>query len=137
MSTNPSATAPTEDVCPIWLAAYPQLRRVKLAERLYRRHVPDSVTLCVLLWAIEGRHRELSRYEDEVLGLIAEHGGSVLNRLHNVSSDDGPTEIHVLEFPSEDALDRYINDGRRLALAADRDRSIARTEVIRVQPMNG
>lgn len=137
MSTNPSATAPTEDVCAIWLAAYPQSRPVKLAERVYRRHVPDALTLCVLLWAIDGRAHELRRYEDEVLSLIIEHSGSVLNRLHNLSNDEGPTEIHVLEFPSEKALDLYMNDGRRLALAADRDRCVARTEVIRVQAMNG
>jgi hypothetical protein len=39
--------------------------------------------------------------------------------------------MHVLEFASEVALDAYMHDERRLALAAERDRAIARTQVIR------
>ena len=93
------------------------------------------MTLCVLLWAIDGRIQEMSDYEDRVLALIAEHGGRVANRLRNLAQDEGPTEIHVLEFPSERALNEYMSDGRRLALAADRERSIARTDVLRVQPI--
>lgn len=94
------------------------------------------VTLCVLVWAVEGRIREMAEYEDETLALIPDHGGLVLNRLRNTTVDDGPTEVHVVEFPSQRALDEYMNDGRRLARAADRDRCVARTEVIRMQPVS-
>jgi hypothetical protein len=38
----------------------------------------------------------------------------------------------VLEFPSEGALDDYLRDERRSALAGERDRAISRTEVMRV-----
>lgn len=93
------------------------------------------MTLCVLLWAIDGRIQEMSDYEDRVLALITEHGGRVANRLRNLAQDEGPTEIHVLEFPSEKVFNEYMSDGRRLALAADRERSIARTDVLRVQPI--
>jgi uncharacterized protein (DUF1330 family) len=93
------------------------------------------MTLCVLLWAVDGRVHEMTEYEDVVLGLIPEHGGSVLNRLRNTAGDDGPTEVQVIEFPSQLSLDQYMNDSRRLERAADRDRWVARTEVIRVKPV--
>lgn len=86
----------------------------------------DSVTLCVLLWAVNGCIRDMTEYEDEVLAMIPEHGGLVLNRLRNTAVDDGPSEVHVVEFPSQRALDEYLND---------RDRCVARTEVIRVEPI--
>ena len=39
-----------------------------------------EVNLCVLLWAHEGREAELSAYEDQVLGLLAEHDGRIMAR---------------------------------------------------------
>jgi hypothetical protein len=39
----------------------------------------------------------------------------------------------LLEFPSAAALDEYMADGRRTALAGIRDRAIARTQVINVE----
>ena len=39
----------------------------------------------------------------------------------------------VSEFPSAAALDAYMGDPRRTALAADRDRAVARTEIIEVE----
>lgn len=43
-----------------------------------------------------------------------------------------PLEIHVIEFHSEDALQGFMEDERRLALAPLRDEVVARTEVARV-----
>jgi uncharacterized protein (DUF1330 family) len=99
----------------------------------------NPVILCVLLWARPEKEAALSAYEDRVLGLLADHGGRVLQR-GGVIPDGGdsghgeqPTEIQFLEFPSEGALDAYMKDSRRLALAADRDVAIARTDVLRVR----
>jgi hypothetical protein len=93
----------------------------------------DPIDLCVMLWAVAGRLDELTRYEDTVLVLVADHGGVVVNRLRNLG-DEGPSEVQVLHFPSQASLDSYMNDSRRLALADDRDRSVGRTEVLSVQP---
>jgi hypothetical protein len=41
--------------------------------------------------------------------------------------------MQLLEFPSVQALDEFMTDGRRQSLACERDRVIARTEVIEVQ----
>jgi hypothetical protein len=92
-----------------------------------------SLTLCVLLWARPGAEAGLIGYEDTVLDLVPGHGGRVVQRARGSGADGQPLEIQLLEFPSPAALDGYLADDRRTALAAERDRVIARTEVIEVQ----
>ena len=98
--------------------------------------MPDNpVRLCVLLWANRGQEAALTAYEDKVLGLLAHYDGRVLQRGSVVADGGGqPAEVQFLEFPSEAALAAYMNDSRRLALAADRDAAVARTDVLRVRP---
>lgn len=95
------------------------------------------VVNCVLLWARPGMEAALSAYEDKVLRLIAEHGGRILERgtVMPGAQHDGepPTEVQLLEMPSEASLDAYVNDPRRLALAAERDAAIARTDLYRIR----
>jgi uncharacterized protein (DUF1330 family) len=92
----------------------------------------QPLTLCVLLWAHPGAEEALTAYEDQVLALIPDHGGRVIQRARSSGAGGYPLEIHTLEFPSPQALDAYMTDGRREALAAERDRAIARTEIIEV-----
>jgi uncharacterized protein (DUF1330 family) len=97
-----------------------------------------EVNLCVLLWAHEGRESDLSAYEDQVLGLLAEHDGHVLQRARTVTekgNDSEPTEVQFLRFASEAALDGFMHDDRRAALVGQRDAAIAMTEVLRVRLM--
>ncbi len=91
-----------------------------------------GVTLCVLLWARAGNEAGLVAYEDAVLELVPAHGGRVRERVRSDGADGAPLEVHLLEFPSEDALDAYMQDPQRLAMAEARDRAIERTEVYRV-----
>jgi uncharacterized protein (DUF1330 family) len=98
-------------------------------------------TLCVLLWAQPGGQAALTAYEDRVLRLVPDHGGRVVHRARNSGVQRGggggpdgqPAEIQFLDFPSQAALDAYMADPRRTALAADRDRAVARTEIIDVE----
>ena len=95
-----------------------------------------ELNLCVLLWAHQGRETDLSAYEDQVLGLLAEHDGHVIQRARTVDGkgdDSKPTEVQLLRFASEAALDGYMHDDRRAALAGQREAAIAMTEVLRVQ----
>jgi uncharacterized protein (DUF1330 family) len=92
-----------------------------------------NVTLCVLLWAREGHEADLIAYEDKVLRLMPEHGGRVLHRARASGSGDEPLEVQLLEFPSEAALREYMDDARRTSLSHERERSIARTQVLRVE----
>jgi hypothetical protein len=41
--------------------------------------------------------------------------------------------VQLFEFPSAEALDGYMTDGRRTSLAEERDRAIGRTDVIEVE----
>ena len=95
------------------------------------------VTLCVLLWARAGAEPGIIEYEDAVLQLVPAHGGRVRERVRTDGADGAPFEIHVLEFPSEDARDAYIQDPQRLAMADSRERAIERTAVYRVDLVGG
>ena len=100
--------------------------------------MPETpVVNCVLLWSKPGMEAALSAYEDKVLRLVAEHGGRVLQRgtVQPGSQYDGepPAEVQFLEMPSQASLDAYVNDPRRLAMAAERDAAIARTDLFRIQ----
>jgi hypothetical protein len=91
-----------------------------------------SLTMCVLLWAQPGAEDDLIAYEDRVLSLIPEHGGRVRQRARGSGAAGQPLEIQILEFPAAPALDAYMSDDRRQALAGERDRAVARTEIIDV-----
>jgi len=91
------------------------------------------VTLCVLLWARPGAEDGLVAYEDRVLGIASGHGGRVLQRARSSGTGGQPLEIQLLEFPSAQALDSFMTDGRRQSLAGERDRVISKTEVIEIQ----
>lgn len=90
-----------------------------------------AVTICVVLWAARGQEELLAEYEDRVLKRLGEYGARVLIRVRALEGD--PTEIQVLEFPSEDALDAFQADPERVALASVRARAIDRTQIARVQ----
>lgn len=92
-----------------------------------------SLTLCVLLWPRLGEEHALVAYEDRVLQLLSDHGGKVLQRVRGDGTKGQPLEVQLLEFPTAEALDRYMSDERRTSRAAERDQAIARTDVIEVQ----
>jgi len=92
-----------------------------------------NLALCVLLWAQPGAEDGLIRYEDRVLAMIPDHGGRVRQRARGSGSEGQPLEIQILEFPSAQALEAFMTDSRRQALADERDRVISKTEVIEVR----
>jgi hypothetical protein len=92
-----------------------------------------SLTLCVLLWARPGAEDDLITYEDQVLGMVPDHQGRVLQRARGSGADGQPLEIQLLEFASAQALEDFMTDPRRQSLAAVRDRVISKTEAINVQ----
>jgi uncharacterized protein (DUF1330 family) len=87
--------------------------------------------LCVLLWAVPGREPELIAYEDTVLALLPRYGARLVSRVRRLD-DEGPFEVHVIEVPDEAALDAYLADPARVALAATRQAAIERTDIVRV-----
>lgn len=93
-----------------------------------------SVHLCCLLRARPGAEQALSAYEDKVLALIPDYGGELLARVIGDGSNDHPHEVHLYRFPDQAAIDSYMADPRRLALAEERDRAVESTEVFPVVP---
>jgi uncharacterized protein (DUF1330 family) len=91
-----------------------------------------SLTLCVLLWARPGAETGLVAYEDRVLSFVPEYGGRVLQRARGNGAVGQPLEIQLLQFPAAEAMEAFMADSRRQALAGDRDRVIARTDIIEV-----
>jgi hypothetical protein len=92
----------------------------------------SEIVLCCLLWAVPGHEAAMSAYEDRVLALIPEHGAEVSQRVVSDGRDGAPHEVQVYRFPGQGALDAYLGDPRRTALAAERDRVVARTELFPV-----
>ena len=110
---------------------------------------PDGpVRLCALLWAVPGRRDELRAYEDDVLRVLAAHGGVVLARERRAPAPDDdraggdgggdlhapPDEVHVLDLPTRAALEAFRADPRRSALDPRREAALARSVVFEVAP---
>ena len=94
------------------------------------------ITLCVFLWAPDGEREGLGRYEDAVLALLGDHGGRLVVRVRS-DGDGPPDEVQVIQFDGPDAMASFIEDPRRLALAGERDRVVARTEQFDVTAITG
>jgi uncharacterized protein (DUF1330 family) len=95
----------------------------------------EPLVLCVLLWAHDGKHDELTAYEDVVLEFVGEHGGEVMQRIRIVAPSDGPNEVQVIRFGSRSDLDQYMADDRRLGLAAQREAVVRRTEAMEAKTL--
>ncbi len=91
-----------------------------------------ELVLCCLLWAKPGEEAAMTAYEDEVLALIPDHGARVVQRAIGAGADGTPHETQLYRFPDSAALDAYLADPRREALASVRDRVVARTELFPV-----
>jgi uncharacterized protein (DUF1330 family) len=92
-----------------------------------------KLTFYVFLWSHPGMDDAMIAYEDSVQALVSEHGGTVLQRARSNGAEDRPLEIQLYEWVSQAAMDSYMSDPRRTALAADRGRAVARTEIVPVQ----
>lgn len=62
---------------------------------------------------------------------MATHGGRIERafRVNAPSDSDEPFEVHLVSFPDEAAFSAYRNDAQIVALAKERERLIARTEI--------
>lgn len=72
-------------------------------------------------------------YEAAVLPLLARHGGRIEMR---VRAADDSREVHLLHFPDETALSRFLADPDRIAHRAVWERSGATAEVIAVETIS-
>ena len=87
----------------------------------------------VFLWSHPGMEHPLTAYEDAVLALVDRHDGRVVHRARTDGADGRPLEIQLFEWASQEAMVGYLADPRRVALTAEREKAIARTEFVSVQ----
>jgi len=75
----------------------------------------EPFTLAFVGYADPAMSERATKYEDEVLPLIEEHGGRLLYRGRRAAGQDSalPLEVHLSWFPHRGALDAYMADDRR------------------------
>ena len=104
-------------------------------------HVPIDDQHAIELMLVDGNPRADGNVAAQakahwIFGASVMAGGTdeAQRRLIFTTKDapNGPFEAHILEFPSDAALDAYMADPERARLSELRDRAIARTDVLRV-----
>lgn len=91
----------------------------------------DAITLAFVGHADVAQAAAASAYEDEVLPLLAAHGGELLFRGRRRGDQDPalPLEVHVIRFPHRAAYDGYLADPARGALL-DRHGEVFTTKTV-------
>ncbi len=72
-------------------------------------------------------------FESRVLPLLPKYGARLDRRLR---SADGQTEVHVMSFPSQEALDRYREDPVRVAALPLLEESGSTSELIELRDVD-
>jgi hypothetical protein len=92
------------------------------------------VSLVVSLWLRTDDIAGFESFERAASGVMAKHGGrieQVVRRAADGAHGDGPFEVHVVSFPDWSSFEAYRSDPAFAALQPQRERLIARTEVLR------
>ena len=87
-----------------------------------------SITVVVTLEVIDFDLFE--RFERDAAIIMKQYGGKIVSAFETRHELDGSgEEIHVLEFPSEEAFGRYRADRSLTALSGLREQAISSTKV--------
>lgn len=89
-----------------------------------------SLIVVVELTIREGSYDDFQEFEARAVRLMSEFGGKLLFAFQPEDTNDD-VEVHVLEFPDKLSFEKYRNDPRTKDMAADRDRVIASTRIMR------
>ena len=93
----------------------------------------DGLTLVVALYAHPGQEAGLREFETQAAAVLRDYGGrieKVIRIAAAVGTNDVPSEIHIVWFPSEANFGAYRSDARLASLAPLRERAIARTSIL-------
>lgn len=77
---------------------------------------------------------DFQQFEARVLPLLPRHGGALVRRLRGRG---GEFEMHLVSFPSPEALDSYLADPDRVAALPLRESSGAEAELVEVVDITG
>jgi hypothetical protein len=90
------------------------------------------IYLVVRLTWVPGKAAAGADYERTVMRFWKEHGGEIVAAFKPQAQADGlppADEVQILRIPTQEKLDAYLSDPRRLALSPQRAASIAVTEI--------
>jgi hypothetical protein len=92
----------------------------------------ERIVRIVSVWLRAGANvAAFVAFERKAAAIMAAHGGRIERAIRPVGAGEGaPFEVHLVSFPDEAAFDSYRADPQTLALHAERELVIARTEVI-------
>ena len=81
----------------------------------------DAFTIAFVGHVARENAAKAAAFEGAVLALLPDHGAKVVYRGTRAEgqSESLPFEVQLLEFPNQDAFDRYLADERRQALLAE------------------
>jgi uncharacterized protein (DUF1330 family) len=88
------------------------------------------IVLTQLVYVVPGREADFHAFEDVVLPLLGKYGGALLLRVRPPADAviagtlEAPYEIHLVQFPDEDALARYGADDERQRVLHRKDASV-------------
>ena len=89
------------------------------------------IHVLAMIHAGAGGIQGIRDYEGSVIPVMRDHGGRLLSafRPRNREDSDCPDEIHLIEFPSEQAFEAYRSDPHVTALSGLRQSAISRATV--------
>ncbi len=85
------------------------------------------IHVLVIIHAGAGGSKAIRQYESKVVSIMREYGGKLLSAFK--PKNNPPDEIHLIEFPSEEALTQYQQDSRVTELKAEREIAISTTDL--------
>lgn len=91
--------------------------------------LPHHYKLQVDLWVKLGMEKAFAAYERKAMVNMANYGGILVAQSR---PEVGPTERHVLAFPSQAAFEAYKRGPETHAVRAERDTCIEKTEILEV-----
>jgi uncharacterized protein (DUF1330 family) len=93
----------------------------------------DGVRLAVHIWLRDGNVEAFEAYERKVAAILGRHGGRIERAIRctgAASEPAAPFEIHLVSFPDRESFAAYRADPALRALAAERERIVAKTWIV-------
>lgn len=94
-----------------------------------------------LIYLYPGKETVFHEFEDHVLPLLDRHQGILLYRVRPTqeayvsSTGDHPYEIHLVSFPSEEALAGYLQDKDRTRFVQLKEQSVSHVLMVKGKRM--
>jgi len=88
------------------------------------------IYIAQLIYVQPGKEKEFLAFEANVLPLLKEHDGKIVQRIRPTEESfiegesNKPYEVHVVTFPDSSALKAYSEDPRRTLFLALKEQSI-------------